>query len=248
MIELASVAVHAGVPDGRRVARRLSRLHPIQLSSPTCEQPMTLSGSLPSVEPIVDAMIKLARAAKSHRVIVAGSDSAEVLLELHRRGYLRVTTTKTWRAPCDRYDVVLVTWREHSIKALATTLDWLVHFLSDAGVVVVWISRHERMLHQTLRLALERLGFRIESATACDNGVAVSARRLELNATAKVACGNFNVEPSMIGRRPEFRLRSRAAGEGQIVPPDGDAAHRHSGGVVGQRSARRRHSPAATRL
>lgn len=142
---------------------------------------MTLSSPIPSVEPIVDAMIQLARAAKSHRVIVAGSNSSEVLLELHRRGYPRVATTKTWRAPCDQYDVVLVTWREHSIKALETTLDWLVHLLSDAGVVVVWVSRHERMPHQTLRLALERLGFRIKSATTCDHGVAISARRLEPN-------------------------------------------------------------------
>src|ERR1017187_9691345 len=95
---------------------------------------MTQSRPNPSDERIVDAMIQLARAAKSRRMIVAGPNSAEVFLELHRRGYLRVTTTKTSRVPCGQYDVALVAWRAHSIKDLETTLDWLVHLLSAAGL------------------------------------------------------------------------------------------------------------------
>ena len=122
---------------------------------------MTRSGSIPSDERIVDAMIQLARAARSHRVIVAGSNSSEIFLELHRRGYPRVTTTKASRAPCGQHDVALVAWQDHSIRALETTLNWLVHFLSAAGVLVVWLGPRERMPNRTLRLALERLGFRI---------------------------------------------------------------------------------------
>jgi hypothetical protein len=80
--------------------------------------------------------------------------------------------------------VALVAWREHSIRALATTLDSLVHFLSAAGV---WVGSHERMPNRTLRLALERLDFRIESGTCCENGVAVSARRIESIPAAEVA-------------------------------------------------------------
>ena len=54
---------------------------------------MSQSSLISSAERMVDAMIQLARAAKSHRVIVADSNRAEVLfLELHRRGYSRVTT------------------------------------------------------------------------------------------------------------------------------------------------------------
>jgi hypothetical protein len=148
---------------------------------------MTKSSSIPSDERIVDAMIQLARAAKSHRMIVADSNSSDVFLELHRRGYPRVTTIKTCRAPSSQHDVALVAWREHSIRALETTLDQLVHFLSAAGVLVVWVGCHERMPNRTLRLALQRLGFRIESGTCCENGVAVCARRLESNPVAKVA-------------------------------------------------------------
>ena len=148
---------------------------------------MTQPTAIPSDERIVDAMIQLARAAKSHRMIVAGSNSSEIFLELHRRGYARVTTTKTCRVPCGQHDVALVAWREHSIRALATTLDWLVHFVSAAGVLVIWVGPHERMPNRMLRLALEGLGFRIESGTCCENGVAVCARRLESNPVAKVA-------------------------------------------------------------
>jgi hypothetical protein len=138
-------------------------------------------------ERIVDAMIQLAGAAKSHRMIVAGSNSSEMFLELHRRGYLRVTTTRICRAPCGQHDVALVAWRDHSIRALETTLNWLVHFLSAGGALVIWVGPNEAMPNRTLRLALGRLGFRIESGTCCENGVAVCARRLESNPVAKVA-------------------------------------------------------------
>ncbi len=148
---------------------------------------MTQSNSIPLDERIVEAMIRFARASKSHRMIVAGSNSSEVLLELHRRGYSRVATTKTCRVPCGQYDVALIAWREHSIKALATTLDWLVHFLSPAGVLVVWVGPHKRAPNQPLRLALEKMGFRIEVGSCCENGVAISARRLEATPAAKAA-------------------------------------------------------------
>jgi hypothetical protein len=132
-------------------------------------------------------MIQLASAAKSHRMIVGGSNSSEMFLELHRRGYLRVTTTRICRAACGQHDVALVAWRDHSIRALETTLNWLVHFLSAGGVLVIWVGPNEGMSNRTLRLALGRLGFRIESGTCCENGVAVCARRLESNPVAKVA-------------------------------------------------------------
>jgi hypothetical protein len=83
--------------------------------------------------------------------------------------------------------VALVAWRERPVGALATTLDQIAHFLSAAGVLVVWVGPQERMPNRTLRLALERLGFRIESGTCCENGVAVCARRLESSPLAKVA-------------------------------------------------------------
>jgi hypothetical protein len=148
---------------------------------------MTHSNSIPSDERIVDAMIQLARPAKLHRMIVAGSNSPEIFLELHRRGHLRVTTARLCDVPCGQFDVALVAWREHSTKALETTLANLVPFLSGAGVLAVWAGPHERMPNRTLRLAVEKLGFGIESATCCENGAAICARRLESSPVAKVA-------------------------------------------------------------
>jgi hypothetical protein len=57
---------------------------------------MTHSNSIPSDERIVDAMIQLARPAKLHRMVVAGSNSPEIFLELHRRGHLRVASTQAF--------------------------------------------------------------------------------------------------------------------------------------------------------
>jgi hypothetical protein len=148
---------------------------------------MTKSGSIPSDERIVDAMIELARASRSHRMIVAGSNSSEVFLQMHRRGYPRVTTATLCGVPCGQFDVALVAWREPSIKALETTLDGLVGFLSAAGLLVVRVATRERVPAQALRVALGKLGFRIDAGTVCENGVAISARRLESNPVAKAA-------------------------------------------------------------
>ena len=123
---------------------------------------MTQPNLIPSDERIVDAMIELARAATSNCIIVAGTNSAEIFLKLHRRGYPRVTTTKICLVPCGQHEVALVAWREQSIKALETTLDRLVHYLTASGVLVFWIGPHERTANKLLGSALRRLGFRIE--------------------------------------------------------------------------------------
>jgi hypothetical protein len=148
---------------------------------------MTKSTPIPFHERIVDAMTQLACATRSHRMILAGPNSPEIFLELHRRGYLRVTTLNLCDIPCGQFDVALVTSREHSITTLEAALDKVVHFLSTAGMLVVWIGPHDRMPNRTLTRALNRVGFRIESGTCCENGVAVSARRLKLNPLAEVA-------------------------------------------------------------
>jgi hypothetical protein len=106
---------------------------------------------------------------------------------LHRRAYSRVTTAKACRIPCCQYDVAFIAWREHSIKALETTLDPLVHFLGPAGVLVIWVGPHERTPNQKLRLALGRLGFRIEAGTTCEKGVVVAARRIEASPFSQAA-------------------------------------------------------------
>jgi hypothetical protein len=148
---------------------------------------MIQSRLTPSSERIIEPMLGLARCSKHHRIIVAGSQRSELMLELHRRGYGRVATTATCGLPDGQYDVALVDWRQHSINALATTLDWLVHFLTPSGVLVAWLDPQERAGNRTLRAMLEEHGFVVEAGTVRDHGSAVAARRCDPRALSKAA-------------------------------------------------------------
>jgi hypothetical protein len=125
----------------------------------------------------VDGLIQLTFVTKLHRIIVTGPKCVETLLELHRRGYLRVTTAALSDVPCGQFDVALVAWREHSVEALETTLNGLARFLTTAGFLVVCVTARDRI--QSLRSALKRLGFRIEARAECEIGVTLCARRAE---------------------------------------------------------------------
>jgi hypothetical protein len=131
----------------------------------------------PPAEQIIEPMIGLARCSKLRRIIVAGSKSSELMFELHRRGYIRVATTTNCGLPCGQYDVALVDWRQRSIKALETTLDWLVDFLGPTGALVVWVDPQGHAGNRKLRAALENHGFLVEAGTVREHGSAISARR-----------------------------------------------------------------------
>ena len=148
---------------------------------------MLQSHLTPSGERIIEPMIGLARCSKRHRIIVAGSQRSELMFELHRRGYSRVATTMTCGLPDGQFDVALVDWRQHSINALETTLDWLVHFLGPSGVLVAWVDPQERAGSRKLRTMLEAHGFVVEAGTVRDYGSAVAARRCEARPISKVA-------------------------------------------------------------
>jgi hypothetical protein len=141
----------------------------------------------PSGNRITETMIGLARCSRFHRIIVAGSSGPERTFELHRRGYSRVMTTTTCGLPHGQYDVAFVDWQLHSMEALETTLDWLVHFLAPQGVLVVCVDAAERLGRRKLNLILQRLGFRVEAGTRCEQGLAISARRLDASQQALAA-------------------------------------------------------------
>jgi len=138
-----------------------------------------------SIERITDTMIHLARCVVGHRIILAGSKEPDRIFELRSRGYSGVVTTATCKLSPGQYDVALVEWRQHSIKALEATLNWLVHLLSPGGVLVIWIDAAPG--HRKLRSAIERLGFRVETGTRCESGFAISARRLNVSQPAMAA-------------------------------------------------------------
>jgi hypothetical protein len=109
------------------------------------------------------------------------------MLELHRRGYARAAATANCGHPAGQYDVALVDWRRRTFKTLEPALDWLVDFLSPAGLLVVWVEPQKAAATEALRLSLEERGFVIEAGTIHECGCAVLARRRELNPVRKAA-------------------------------------------------------------
>jgi hypothetical protein len=142
---------------------------------------------IPAGERIIEPMLALARCSKLQRIIVAGSKSAELMFELHRRGHIRVATTANCGLPAGQYDVALIDWRQRSTKALETTLDWLVDFLSPAGVVVVWVDPQEPAGNRKLRHALEAHGLVVEAGTIHAHGSAISAQRRDMKPLPRAA-------------------------------------------------------------
>lgn len=142
---------------------------------------------IPADAGIIQPMIELARCSKRQRIIVAGSQSGELRLELHRRGFVRVATTASCGLPAGQYDVALVDWRQRSVKALETTLDWLMDFLSPTGVVVVWVDPQEPAGNRKFRSAIEKHGLVIEAGIVHEYGSAIAAQRRETKPTVKVA-------------------------------------------------------------
>ena len=148
---------------------------------------MTSSRTIPARDRIIDPMIALAGCSKQHRIVVAGSKGVELMLELQHRGYARTAATANCGHPAGQYDVALVDWRRRTLRSLEVALDWLVDFLSPAGLLVVWVDPQKAAANETLRASLERRGFVIEAGTAHDCGCAVSARRREMNPLRKAA-------------------------------------------------------------
>jgi hypothetical protein len=125
---------------------------------------------------ILDPMIALADCSTQHRILVAGSKSIEMMIELHRRGYVGAASTGNCGRPTCQYDVALIDWRRRSLPDLETTLDWFGRFLRSTGVLVVWVDAQKPAGNQSLRASLEKRGYVIEQATAHDCGCALSAR------------------------------------------------------------------------
>ena len=66
----------------------------------------------PAIDRIIEPMLDLAHCSKLNGIVVVGANSAELMFELRRRGYVRVATTTNCGLPAGQYDVALVDWRE----------------------------------------------------------------------------------------------------------------------------------------
>jgi hypothetical protein len=137
----------------------------------------------------IDSIIRLAGCSDRQRILLAGVLLPDPVPGWRSRGYRRVATITTSNLPRGQYDVAVVEWRQHSIKALETMLDWLVYFLSPRGVLVIWIGGacDTALARRSLRAAIEQLGFHVDVGKRCGNGFAISACRLDAGRQTLVA-------------------------------------------------------------
>src|ERR1700759_4738111 len=99
---------------------------------------------------ILDPMIALAGCSTRQRIVVAGSKSIELMLELQRRGFLLTAAAANCGRPTGQYEVALVDWRRRTLRALETTMDWLVDFLGPNAALVVWVDAQKPAASESL--------------------------------------------------------------------------------------------------
>jgi hypothetical protein len=126
---------------------------------------------------IIDPMIALAGCSTRQRIVVAGSKSMELMLELHRRGYSLAAAAGNCGRPSGQYDVALVDWRRRTLHALEPTMDWLMNFLNPNAVLVVWVDAQKPAATESLRASVAKRGFVIVRNTVHECGCALLARR-----------------------------------------------------------------------
>ncbi len=125
---------------------------------------------------IIDPMIALGDCTTQHYILVAGSKSAGMMVELRRRGYERAFSTGNCGRPAGQYDVALVDWRRRTLHELEAMLVWLGKFLNSSGTLVIWVDAQNPGANQNLRASLEKHGYVIEQDAEHECGRALAAR------------------------------------------------------------------------
>ena len=148
---------------------------------------MNQSNLTPVDHRILGKMIALSSCSKLHRILIAGSKSVELMLELERGGYGHVAATANCGRPAQQYDVVFVDWRRRTLSALEATLDWLTDCVSPEGVLVVWADPQNPTARDNLRHAIESRRFVVEAASVGEDGSAISARRRDVRPIRQAA-------------------------------------------------------------
>jgi hypothetical protein len=88
------------------------------------------SPQVPTGDRIIDPMVAFAGCSMQDRILVTGAKSMELMTELHRRGHLLTAAAGNCGRQAGQYDVALVNWRQRTLNALDTMIEWLDDFLS----------------------------------------------------------------------------------------------------------------------
>lgn len=128
---------------------------------------------------IIDPMMAIANCSTRQRIVVVGAKSMELVIELHRRGYLLAAAAGNCGRPAGQYEVALVDWRRRTLHALDATVDWLDDFLSPRAVLVIWLDAQKAAAKDTLRAAVTKRGFVVLQGAEHPCGSVLLARRSE---------------------------------------------------------------------
>jgi hypothetical protein len=126
---------------------------------------------------IVDPMIALAGCSTRQRIVVVGSKSMELMLELQRRGHMLAAAAGNCGRPTGQYDVAFVDWRRRTLRSLEPTMDWLMNFLTPRAVLVVWVDAQKPAANVSLRASVAKRGFVIVRGAVHECGSVLVARR-----------------------------------------------------------------------
>src|SRR5262249_42429218 len=126
------------------------------------------------------------RLKKSHRILIAGSESLKVYLTLQSQGFTRIATTARDCGPSRQHDVGVISG-EHSASTLKTVIAQVVQRLTARATLAVLIDSREPGPVRIVQAALQRVGFRIEAAASCDQGRVLTARRDQCGALSLAA-------------------------------------------------------------
>ena len=136
---------------------------------------------------ILDPMIAITGCTARQRIIVIGAKSMELMMALHRRGYLQAAAAGNCGVPASQYEVALVDWRRRTLNALDTTMDWLDNFLSPRAVLAIWVDAQKPAAKDNLRAAVSRHGFVVLQGAEHPCGSMLLARRSQAYPLQKAA-------------------------------------------------------------
>jgi hypothetical protein len=136
-----------------------------------------MSSKLAAGDRIVDPMLALAGCSTRQRILLAGSKSMELMMELQRRGYLLTAAPGNCGRPAAQYEVALVDWRRRTLHELEKTMDWIADFLHPSAVLVVWVDAQKPAANESLRALVAKRGFVVVRDTVHECGCALLARR-----------------------------------------------------------------------
>jgi hypothetical protein len=139
----------------------------------------------PTDKSILEQMIAFAHLGKQQRILIAGEKSIELMFDLERQGYSHVASVAKCGRPAKQYHVALVDWRRRTFRSLEATLNWLVDFLCDEGLLIVLTDPQKAQARANINAAVKKRGFVIEETIVEADGYAVSARRRELTPILK---------------------------------------------------------------